>query len=105
MTEFYLSILQKHPVPIVTGSTSVGPVKALLVCLWIQRGVYQSHPDCGTDSIISTLMLLLMIFPLKMLVSCRSCYSRRRPGNHRWETVRAGLAAHQLDFDKNVNGM
>lgn len=50
----------------------------------IQRGVYQSQTDCGTDSIIWPLMLLLMIFLLKMSVSCCSCYFHSCPGNHRW---------------------
>jgi len=81
---FYLSFLQKHPLTVLTECVVVGAVKELLVYLWIQRGVYQSQTDCGTDSIIWPLMLLLMIFLLKMSVSCCSCYFHSCPGNHRW---------------------
>lgn len=79
----YLSLLQKHPLTVLTECIVVGAVKELLVYLWIQCGVYQSQTDCGTDSIIWPLMLLLMIFLLKMSVSCCSCYFHSCPGNHR----------------------
>lgn len=80
---FYLSLLQKHPLTVLTECIVVGALKELLVYLWIQCGVYQSQPDCGTDSIIWPLMLLLMVFLLKMSVSCCSCYFHCCPGNHR----------------------
>lgn len=93
---FYLSFLQKHPLTVLTECIVVGAVKELLVYLWIQRGVYQSQTDCGTDSIIWPLVLLLMIFLLKMSVSCCSCYFHSCRGNRGWEMVHAGFVAPNL---------
>lgn len=78
---FYLSFLQKHPLTVLTECIVVGAVRERSVYLWIRRGVYQSQTGCGTDSIIWPLVLLLMIFLLKMSVSCCSCYFYGRRGN------------------------
>lgn len=74
----------------------VGAEKELLVYLWILRGVYQSHTDCETDGIIWPLVLVLMIFLLKMSVSCRFCYFHSCPGNRGGKAAHAALVAPNL---------
>lgn len=93
---YYLSFSQKHPLTMLTECTVALAVNELLVYLWIRRGVYQSHTDCDTDSIFWPLVLVLMIFLLKMSVSCCFCYSRSRPGNRRWKRRTPGSAAPNL---------
>lgn len=88
---FYLSYLQKHPLTIQTETIVLDALKKLLVYLWIRLGVYQSHTDSDTDSIIWPLMLLLMIFLLNMSVlRCFLLFSQLS-----WQlqmrTVHAGL--------------